>query len=116
MDLAAAELTAYGVEPGTFHAQQLSVESVAAADLVLTTELGHRADVVPLVPGALRAAFTLREFARLLPAARLREPPGGDPVARAVGRRRGQGRARLCDRANPGVESARHRVRRPGSR
>ncbi|MGI8867343.1 MAG: hypothetical protein ACR2F6_00440 [Mycobacteriales bacterium] len=78
MDLAAAELTAYGVEPGTFHAQQLSVESVAAADLVLTTELGHRADVVPLVPGALRTAFTLREFARLLPAARQREPPG-DP-------------------------------------
>jgi protein-tyrosine phosphatase len=35
------------------------------ADLVLTAESGHRAQVVQTVPLAFRKTFTLREFARL---------------------------------------------------
>lgn len=46
-------------------ARRLEPEMVEVADLVLTTSRAERAEVVRLVPGAVRRTFTLRELARV---------------------------------------------------
>ena len=62
---AAAQTIGYGGNPSGHAARQLTADMVENADLVLTMERAHRADVVRLVPRANRYAFTLPEFARL---------------------------------------------------
>jgi protein-tyrosine phosphatase len=62
---AAAALREYGADPEGFTARELTTEQVADADLVLTATVDHRAQVVGLVPSAVRRTFTLREVARL---------------------------------------------------
>jgi protein-tyrosine phosphatase len=62
---AAAQTIGYGGNPSGHAARQLTEQLVENADLVLTMERAHRADVVRLVPRANRFAFTLPEFARL---------------------------------------------------
>lgn len=68
MDARAAELVIkFGGVPHGFIARQLSAQVLAGPDLVLTMTREHRGRVVELCPALLRKAFTLREFARLLP-------------------------------------------------
>lgn len=79
-----ARLRALGLDDDGHIARQLVPQMVAAADLVLGAERAHRAAAVTLAPAALRTAFTLREFARLVAA----DAAGGsdlpvDPVWRA---------------------------------
>jgi len=62
---AAAQASLYGGNPTGHHARQLVAEMVERADLILTMERRHRAEVVRLVARASRYAFTLPEFARL---------------------------------------------------
>lgn len=61
-----ARLRALGLDDDGHVARQLTPEMVATADLVLGAERAHRAAAVTLAPAALRTAFTLREFARLV--------------------------------------------------
>ena len=61
----AALLVAAGADPAGFRAQAITRQLVTDADLVLALTRAHRAEVVAMVPRALRRAFTLREFARL---------------------------------------------------
>ncbi len=63
---AAAALREHGADPEGFTARALTADQVAAADLVLTATVEHRAAVVGLVPSAVRRTFTLLEFARLV--------------------------------------------------
>jgi protein-tyrosine phosphatase len=62
----AAHLAALGLETAGFTARRLTAAEVRAADLVLGLTRGHRAEAVELAPAAVRRAFTLLEFARLL--------------------------------------------------
>jgi len=62
----AAHLTALRLETEGFTAQRLTAAQVRTADLVLGLTRGHRAEAVELAPAAVRRAFTLLEFARLL--------------------------------------------------
>jgi protein-tyrosine phosphatase len=62
----AAHLAALGLETIGFAARRLTTADVAGADLVLGLTRGHRAEAVELAPAAVRRAFTLLEFARLL--------------------------------------------------
>lgn len=62
----AALLRDLGGDPGGFAARRLTSGMVAEADLVLTATRAHRADVVRLVPRAMRRTFTVRELALLL--------------------------------------------------
>jgi protein-tyrosine phosphatase len=62
---AAAQTIGYGGNPSGHLARRLEQSMVEAADLVLTMERAHRADVVRMVPRASRYTFTLPEFARL---------------------------------------------------
>jgi protein-tyrosine phosphatase len=62
----AAHLAALGVPDVGFAAQRLTAADVSRADLVLGLTRGHRAEAVELAPAAVRRAFTLLEFARLL--------------------------------------------------
>jgi protein-tyrosine phosphatase len=58
--------TKLGVEtPEAHRAQQLTVQHVEDADLILTMEREHRSETVQLSPRALRRTFTLRELARI---------------------------------------------------
>lgn len=69
--------------------RRLAAEQVRDADLVLTAAVGHRDDVLALVPAALHRTFAIREFLRL--AASIVDRPA-DPVATvaAVAGRRGR--------------------------
>lgn len=59
----AAEL---GVQsPEDHRAQELTLQHVEDADLILAMEREHRSEVVRLSPRALRRTFTLRELARI---------------------------------------------------
>jgi len=73
-----------GVEaPGEHRGQQLTVEHVESADLILGMERKHRSEAVKLSPRALRRTFTLRELARiaeLVPNEDLTFKEGGDLV------------------------------------
>ncbi|ROP65062.1 low molecular weight phosphatase family protein [Curtobacterium sp. ZW137] len=63
---AASQSVRLGGDPGP-HASRYLTESIAAsADLVLTAERSHRADVVRLSPRASKRAFTIKQFARVL--------------------------------------------------
>jgi protein-tyrosine phosphatase len=94
---AAAQATAYGLDPSGFVARQLTAPMVVEADLVLTATRKHRGEVATLHPKALRYVFALRDFAEL--AAHLDRdglddaPPGSQAwlqsVVRSVAARRG---------------------------
>jgi protein-tyrosine phosphatase len=62
----AALLRRIGVEPEPFEARRLSEQMLKEADLILPMTRAHRGLIVELWPAAVRRAFTLREFARLL--------------------------------------------------
>ena len=67
MDLGSeTELQDLGLSAEGFTAKQLTTAHLLEADLVLTAELRHRAIAVEHHPPALRTAFTMREFRRLL--------------------------------------------------
>ena len=57
-----------GVGADVHLGQQLTAESLAAADLVLTATRDHRREVVEVLPRASRITFTLRELSRLIDA------------------------------------------------
>lgn len=71
----------YRVAEG-FRARQLTRAELAAADLILGAEPGHRSAAVQMWPRALASAFSLREFARLVATVDLGRLPL-DPVTRA---------------------------------
>jgi len=52
--------------PETHRAQQLTLQHVEAADLILAMEREHRSEVVRLSPRALRRTFSLRELSRIV--------------------------------------------------
>lgn len=55
-----------GLETSEQHrAQQLTLQHIESADLILGMERQHRSEAVKLSPRALRRTFTLREFARI---------------------------------------------------
>ena len=62
----AAQLAALGLEDVGFAARRMTAADVSRADLVLGLTREHRAEAVELAPAAVRRAFTLLEFARLL--------------------------------------------------
>jgi protein-tyrosine phosphatase len=62
----AALLRRVGVEPEPFEARRLSEQMLKEADLILPMTRAQRGLIVELWPAAVRRAFTLREFARLL--------------------------------------------------
>ena len=66
---AAIVLADVGLDPTRHRARQFTPELALAADLVLAAEREHRDDVIAAVPSAHRRVFTMKEFARLLPAA-----------------------------------------------
>lgn len=70
-----------GGDPEGHRARDLLPAQVREAALVLTATRGHRADVVRLVPAAVRRTFTLREAGRLA-RARGGEVTGDDPAER----------------------------------
>lgn len=72
---AAATLSDHGLDAGGFQATPLTEAHISAVDLVLTATREHRAQVVGLVPGAVRRTFTLLELARIASSA----PPAAGP-------------------------------------
>ena len=52
-------------DPEAHRAQQLTLQHVEDADLILAMEREHRSEAVRLSPRALRRTFTLRELARI---------------------------------------------------
>ena len=78
----AAHLAALGLEDVGFAARRLTAAHVSGADLVLGLTREHRAEAVELAPAAVRRAFTLLEFARLLGQIRPEELPDGSVVDR----------------------------------
>jgi protein-tyrosine phosphatase len=62
----AALLQRIGVDPQPFEARRLSEQMLKEADLILPMTRAQRGFIVELWPAAVRRAFTLREFARLL--------------------------------------------------
>jgi protein-tyrosine phosphatase len=73
----AAHLAALGLENVGFTARRLTEADVGRADLVLGLTREHRAEAVELAPSAVRRAFTLLEFARLLGQIEPEELPDG---------------------------------------
>jgi protein-tyrosine phosphatase len=71
-----------GAEAGGFVARRLTERIVQPADLVLALTRAHRGDVVELWPKAVRRAFTLKEFARLLAEVDRASLPSGGPGER----------------------------------
>jgi protein-tyrosine-phosphatase len=78
----AAALTALGGDPAGFAARRLDAELVQGADLILTANRKHRANVVRLDPSAARRTFTMRELAWLAGLVDLDALPASDPRAR----------------------------------
>jgi protein-tyrosine phosphatase len=81
-DPMAALLLDSGIEPDSFEARRLSENMLKEADLVLTMTRAQRGLVVELWPAAVRRAFTLREFARLLSLVDPAALPAGSPAER----------------------------------
>jgi len=84
---AAIVLADVGLDPTRHRARQFTPDLALGADLVLAAEREHRDDVIAAVPSAHRRVFTMKEFARLLPAAGSGTPT--EVIARA-GLLRGQ--------------------------
>ncbi|MFJ3380044.1 low molecular weight phosphatase family protein [Curtobacterium sp. NPDC090217] len=63
---AAAQSVRLGGDPSAHRSRYLTESIAAGADLVLTAERSHRADVVRLAPRAAKRAFTIKQFARVL--------------------------------------------------
>ncbi len=78
-------LVARGGDPSGFQARELTVDLVAAADMVLGMTRDHRAAAVTLDPRASSRTLTLRELARLLGPVRGDDIAGTDPVERMRG-------------------------------
>lgn len=67
MDARAAEKAqSIGLDTTGFIARLLTVETIAASDLVLTATRAHRGIVVSMYPKALRSCFAVRDFAAAL--------------------------------------------------
>lgn len=66
-----------GVSADRFAARQVAPADVRAADLVLALTRAHRAQLVQQAPAALRRAFTLLEFARIVASPDLPPVPAG---------------------------------------
>jgi protein-tyrosine phosphatase len=71
-----------GADPGDFRARRLTAEMIQRAHVVLGLTRGHRGDAVELVPAAVRRAFTLLEFARVLGSIDPGDLPAGTPAER----------------------------------
>jgi protein-tyrosine phosphatase len=106
-------LDARGIDMTSFRSKPLDHDLIAAADLILTAEVAHRATVVRLHPPALSRVFTLRQFARLVPEAVRAEPryarAGIVELTAACARTRGAGgitRAGSDDIEDPWSRSA----------
>ena len=80
---AAIVLADVGLDPTRHRARQFTPELALAADLVLAAEREHRDDVIAAAPAAHRRVFTMKEFARLLPAAGASGSPR-EVIARAA--------------------------------
>lgn len=78
----AALLQEQGVNNSHFVARQLTEDHVRHANLVLAMTRDHRKATVEVWPAAVRHAFTLREFVRLLQAVDESELPDGDSAMR----------------------------------
>jgi protein-tyrosine phosphatase len=72
-----------GADPTGFAAQQLSERVLRTADLMLAMSREHRSVAVGIWPAAVRRAFTLREYARLLQTVEPADLPSGSPADRA---------------------------------
>ncbi|HEY8789895.1 MAG TPA: hypothetical protein VIM10_12300 [Actinopolymorphaceae bacterium] len=86
-DRAAEKARSLGLDTAGFTARALTVEAIAAADLVLTATRQHRGTVVSMYPKALRSCFAVRDFAAVLaelPGAS--EGDGADDARRRVRR------------------------------
>jgi protein-tyrosine phosphatase len=70
------------IEPEPFEARRLSEQMVKESDLILAMTRAQRGLVVELWPAAVRRAFTLREFARLLSWVDPSALPAGSPAQR----------------------------------
>ena len=67
MDDRAAEMAhSLGLDTEGFTARALTVEAIAAADVILTATRQHRGTVVSMYPKALRSCFAVRDFAAML--------------------------------------------------
>jgi protein-tyrosine phosphatase len=71
-----------GADPSGFAARRLTERLLQPVDLVLALTRAHRGDAVELWPKAVRRAFTLKEFARLLEEMGPAALPGGGPAER----------------------------------
>jgi protein-tyrosine phosphatase len=78
----AALLIDSGLESDPFEARRLSENMLKEADLILSMTRAQRGLVVELWPPAVRRAFTLREFARLLNRVDPTVLPAGSPAER----------------------------------
>jgi protein-tyrosine phosphatase len=81
-DPMAALLVDSGLESDPFEARRLSENMLKEADLILSMTRAQRGLVVELWPPAVRRAFTLREFARLLNRVDPTALPAGSPAER----------------------------------
>jgi low molecular weight protein-tyrosine phosphatase len=81
-DPMAALLLDRGFESDSFEARRLSEHMIKEADLVLSMTRAQRGLVVELWPAAVRRAFTLPEFARLLNWVDSAALPAGSPAER----------------------------------
>lgn len=80
---AAEVVREFGGDPDDFRGRELQDEHVAAADLVLTATLDHRAHVVSMGHASGLRTFTLKEFTRLVAVLEHSAVPDGDLVERA---------------------------------
>ena len=62
----ASFLRSHHAESARFAARQVDERMLAEADVVLTLTRAHRAQVLELVPSAVRRTFTLLEFVRVM--------------------------------------------------
>ena len=87
-DAMAASLLGRGIpaeQVDSFRSRPLTADLVAAADLVLTADSGHRRLILEEQPGAARTVFTLGQFAT---AAGDAEGESGVDLVRAISARR----------------------------
>ncbi len=87
---AAAQLERLGGDGSAFRSQPITAALIKSASLILTATREHRSGVLDVSPGALRRAFTLREFAALAPKV---ETPSLSTLVTEAARMRSQGPA-----------------------